>query len=99
MSHEPIEVPPVVRMATPEVPPASADWTHAAEARLTPPTAEQARAADGVFAMRQDREPLADMIGLWASALVLHDVAVETFQQPEEERKKKRREPSLEEEP
>ena len=71
MSQESIDLPPAIKMiqAAPEP---AADWTHAAEARLSLPTAEQMRSADGVFAHRKEPETAAGLLGLWSSALLLH---------------------------
>jgi hypothetical protein len=54
---------------------------------LAPATPEQARAVEAVFAS-QDREhhQVAGLLGLWTGALVLHDIAVETFDPPADEK-------------
>jgi hypothetical protein len=58
----------------------SPDLPPAAEAKLPPPTVEQTQAADRVFtAPPPQRDPLASLAGVWASALVLRDLAVENF--------------------
>jgi hypothetical protein len=46
-------------------------------------TPEHVRAVEAVFS-RQDKEAdqVLGLLGLWTSALVLHDVAVETFDPP-----------------
>lgn len=49
------------------------------EARLPAPTAEQAQTADRVFAAPTAPHPIASMFGIAASILLLHDVAVDTF--------------------
>lgn len=50
---------------------------------LPPATPERARAVEAVFT-QQDKESdqVLGLLGLWTSALVLHDVAVETFDPP-----------------
>src|SRR5207244_12590579 len=85
MSCDDTQLQPLVHELSPEVPAVAADWTHAAEARLAPPTSEQVRAADNVFAPRKEPETAAGLLGLWSSALILHDLAVETFNVPEED--------------
>jgi hypothetical protein len=79
MSHDANDLPPLVREVAPENPALHADWTHAAEARLEPPTTEQVRAADGVFTPHPE-QPAEALFGLWSSTLILHGLAVETFQ-------------------
>jgi hypothetical protein len=65
-----------------------------AEATLPPPTVEQAQAADHVFTARPQRDPLATLVGVWASAVMLRDLAIDNFdtsgadEEPEEEPKK-----------
>ena len=73
----------------------SPDPPPAAESTLPPPTIEQAQAADRVFtAPSPKRDPLASLAGVWASALVLRDLAIENFdtsgadEEAEEEPKK-----------
>jgi hypothetical protein len=62
-----------------------------AESTLPPPTIEQTQAADHVFIAPPPRDPLASLAGVWASALVLRDLAIENFdtsgadEEPEEE--------------
>ena len=48
-----------------------------------------------VFAQQQENRLVAGLLGMWTGALVMHDVAVETFSRPEDEdepdpRKKKK---------
>ncbi len=58
----------------------SPDPPPAAESTLLPPTVEQTQAADRVFtAPHPQRDPLASLAGVWASALVLRDLAIENF--------------------
>lgn len=49
------------------------------------PTEEEARAVEVVFAQQDENRFVAGMIGLWTSALVMHDLAVETFRSSEED--------------
>ena len=47
------------------------------------PDAQQARAAEAVFAAQEEESNLvAGLMGLWTGTLLLHDLAVETFSEP-----------------
>ncbi len=79
------------------------------DARVQPPSTlvaepEQARAVEAVFAAQKDEsEKVAGLMALWTGALVLHDIALDTFsksageleEDEEEERKKKKSSPSV----
>jgi hypothetical protein len=62
------------------------------EARHVPLTPEQVRTADAVFAQReQESKQVMGLIGLWTSTLLLHDIAVDTFDTKDEEEEKPRK--------
>ena len=48
-------------------------------------TAEQVRAADGVFSRSSDAEVVLGLVGLWTGTLLLKDLAAEHFHLPTEE--------------
>lgn len=52
---------------------------------VTEPSEEETRAVEAVFAQQDENRLVAGMIGLWTSALVMHDIAVETFSRSEED--------------
>lgn len=72
----PAVIPPAVtaEAATPapELPPLG-------ESTMPAPTAEQMRAADDVFTAPTQRHPAATLFGVVTSALLLRDLAVDTF--------------------
>jgi hypothetical protein len=74
-----------------------AQTTPAAEAPAPPAaTPEQVQAIDNVLSQEQEAKQVAGLLGLYTGAVVLHDLAVETFRAPaneEEEVEKKRPEP------
>jgi hypothetical protein len=57
-------------------------------------TPEQVRTADEFFAREKESKQVIGLMGLWTGALLLHDVAVETFdtsgEQDEEKPRKKK---------
>jgi hypothetical protein len=57
---------------SPELPPPG-------ESNIPAPTAEQAQAADHVFTAPAQPHPAATLFGVLTSAMVLRDLAVETF--------------------
>jgi hypothetical protein len=63
-------------------------WADGAEspappALQPPPTEEQARAAEAIFAARQhESDQVAGMLGMWAGTMVLKDLATESFTEP-----------------
>lgn len=77
MTHEEINAVPLVKVVEQQQEPLAFD--RAGETQVTPPTAEQIHANDGVFTQQREQKQVADLLGLWASALMLHDLAVETF--------------------
>lgn len=85
------EIPIIVRV------PAEAETPPAVTAPLPEPaTPDEARAIEAAFALEQENQQVAGLLGLWTSALVLHDLAAENFREPEEEkptRKKGTKEP------
>jgi len=62
------------------------------EARHVDSTPEQVRAADEVFNRDRESEQVLGMLGMWTGALVLHDVAKDTFTTDEEEDEPKKNE-------
>jgi hypothetical protein len=63
-----------------QCPPPGAEAPHTA-------TPEEVRAVDAAFAHHnKESDQVLGLIGLWTSALVLHDVAVETFDPPADEK-------------
>jgi hypothetical protein len=60
----------------------------AGEAVLPHPTAEQVRAADDVFAAPSQRDPAVTLLGVLTSAMLLRDVAVDTFSKSAEEKRR-----------
>jgi hypothetical protein len=51
-----------------------------------PPNAEEVRALEAVFAAKERESTVASgLLGLWTGTLVLHDLAVETFSETEDE--------------
>jgi hypothetical protein len=76
---------PIQQLEPPAVPHHTAD-------RLTEPTPEQVRAVEAVFA-QQDKESatVANMLGIYTSAVLLHNLAVDTFTREAGEIKRKPR--------
>jgi hypothetical protein len=59
------------------------------QAALPPPSPEQIRAADGVFANQAPGSSvMAGLVGLSTSVLLLHDLAIEHFASSEDEAKR-----------
>ena len=57
------------------------------EQTLTPPTKEQIQAVEAVFSDHdEESRTVAGLMGMWAGTLLLHDVAVETFDEPADEK-------------
>jgi hypothetical protein len=56
----------------------------------SPPSAEQAQAADQVFTGPVQRNPVATLFGVVSSALLLRDIAVDTFDTSAEDENDKR---------
>ena len=51
-----------------------------------PPNAEEVRALEAVFAAKErESTVVSGLLGLWTGTLVLHDLAVETFAETEDE--------------
>jgi hypothetical protein len=55
------------------------------DAPMPAPTNEQMRAADEVFLHSQESDKVLGLIGMWTGVLMLHDLAVEAFETPEDE--------------
>src|SRR5262249_40957840 len=85
MSPDPMAAAPVTSNTAEAAALQAAEHALAAEAALPPPSPEQVRAADEVFTHSQEGRAVAGMLGLWTSALLLHDLAVEHFESPPEE--------------
>lgn len=76
-------LPPLV--ATREAP-APAPEVHVVDGTELPqPTAEQARSADEVFTGPVQRDPVTTLFGVITSALLLRDIAVDTFETKDDE--------------
>lgn len=80
MEHVSAVVPSV---ATAQFTTPSADLPPPADANVPPPTAEQAAISDRVFT--EQPHPAATLLGVLTSALLLRDVAVDTFDTSGEE--------------
>lgn len=84
MSHEQILViPAAVPSHESPAPPVEVD-TVAFEVPATP-TAEQVRTTDHVFARSDDADTIYNLLGMWTGAMILRDVAVDTFATADEE--------------
>lgn len=70
-----------------------------AQSELVTPSPEQVAAANGLFAQDREARQVADLVGLWSSGLLLHQVVVDTFDTREEEEEEKLRRASPPEEP
>jgi hypothetical protein len=62
-----------------------------AEEHMPPPSEEQARMADHVFSHQRESDLVIGLLGLQTGALILHDVAVDTFTTEESEEEKEPR--------
>jgi len=88
MAHEFIVAAPV---STFTVHTAELQATLPADASLPTPTADQVQASDGVFAQQDEHQVVAGLLGMWTGVLLLHDLAVDTFQVPESEEEPRRK--------
>ncbi len=82
MSHDPLIALPDTKLVV-EAP--ARPVVEAPSAALPAPTPEQERAADGVFGDRKESDAVAGIIGMWTGVLLLHDLAVEHLDRPDEE--------------
>lgn len=60
-----------------------------------PPSPEEARAVEAIFAQQEEAHLVSGLLGMWTGAMVLKDIAAETFGRSEEDdepdpRKKKK---------
>jgi hypothetical protein len=55
------------------------------------PTPEQIAAANGLFAQEREAQQVANLVGLWSSAVLMHHLTVDTFDTSEEEDEDRRR--------
>jgi hypothetical protein len=76
-------VPPVI--AAQESPAPTPEISAVDGTEVPPPTAEQTQAADKVFANPVQANPVATMFGVLTSAMLLRDVAVDTFDTSEDD--------------
>ena len=63
---------------------------------VTAPPPEQVRAAEAYFSQQDDSHLAAGVMGLWAGSLLLHDLAVDHFEERDdidEQRQRQRRKP------
>jgi hypothetical protein len=75
------ESPPIITPAPIEALPAIVAPVQ--EAPAPPPTQEQIRAAEAIFAAKErESQQVAGLLGLWTSAMILNDLATETFSEP-----------------
>lgn len=86
MDNVPTVVPPLVAATQAETP--SPDVPPPGESTMPTPTTEQQAAADRVFT---DPHPAATLLGILSSAMLLRDVAVDTFTVSEEEEETERK--------
>jgi hypothetical protein len=84
MSHDPLIALPPAKLVV-EAP--AQPVVEAPGAALPAPTADQVRAADGVFADRKESDTVIGLIGMWTGVLLLHDLAVEHLDRPDEEQR------------
>jgi hypothetical protein len=84
MIHDTAPVVPPLVAATNSVTP-SPEPPPSPEATLPSPTAEQTQAVDGVFTTPPQRDAAATLFGVWTSAMLLRDVAVDTFTSAEKD--------------
>lgn len=78
-----VVVPPLVAATQATTP--SAEPPSLGEPTLAAPTAEQVQAADDVFASSTQSHPLATLLGVATSLVLLRDIAVDTFDTSGEE--------------
>jgi hypothetical protein len=71
----------------------------APSAEIPAPTAEQQQAADGVFSQENEARAVATILGVQTGLLLLHHLALETFQTPAEEEEPRRPPPPQADEP
>jgi hypothetical protein len=76
MAHDPLIALPETKLVV-EAP--AQPVVEGPSAVLPAPTAEQVRAADGVFTDHKESETVAGLIGMWTGVLLLHDLAFEHF--------------------
>jgi hypothetical protein len=71
------------------LPPGAVD---SATTEQPPPTPEQVRAAEVVFSQEQESQAALNLLGLWTSAVLLRDLALDHFSRAEEEEEEAPRE-------
>jgi hypothetical protein len=83
MAHDPLIAVPEAKLVV-EAPARPA--VEAPGAELSAPTPEQVRAADGVFTEHhKESDTVVGLIGMWTGVLLLHDLAVEHLDRPDED--------------
>ena len=85
-SEQPIIVAPEVRLVEARV-----RSSLQARVEVATPTPEQIAAANSVFAQDREAHTVANLLGLWTSANLLHYIVKDTFDTTEEEDEAKRR--------
>jgi hypothetical protein len=85
MAHESLVAAPPASFTIETAQVQAPDLTHLTQARTAALSPEQVHAADGVFAQKDGASIIAGLAGLWTSALLLHDLAVEHFDVKDEE--------------
>jgi hypothetical protein len=82
-----IVVPPARQQELKAVVEQPAPQLHDVDQSLTAPTAERIKAVEAVFSQQEkESRAVAGLIGLWTGTLLLHDLAVETFDEPADEK-------------
>ena len=86
------ESPPIITPAPIEAQPAIVAPVQ--EAPAPPPTQEQIRAAEALFAAKErESEQVAGLLGLWTSAMILNDLATESFSDSADDEKSQEAKP------
>ncbi len=86
------EEPIIITAETRQVEPVSSPQLHN-QVELATPTPEQIAAANGLFAQHRETQQIANLVGLWSSTLLMHHLAVETFDTSEEEEEEEKQRP------
>jgi len=82
MTHEiPLVAPVQVNMVEVLVP----DHVEAPIQSMTTPSPEQVRASEAAFTKNDESHLVAGLMGMWTGTLLLHDLAVEHFDEDEED--------------
>jgi hypothetical protein len=96
MAHESLVAAPPASFTVETTHVQAPDLARLSPTRMADPSPEQVQAADGIFAERHEASVIAGLAGLWTSALLLHDLAVEHFDVKDEEEDLEGQEPPAE---